>query len=143
MLLFSLVLLSLAITFWLHFSFAQKFVKKDKIYFGFVMIVITSTLSLLLSLNINTTSRSTTILILLLPSIYISNLLFFRYILFNRITYKLNLHNIEPPFNPNLMMPGAIFVYCVEKGKSSILELLFSVWILIAPFVWVLFLDNL
>ena len=143
MLLFSLYMLSIAITFWLHLYCAKYFVKKDKIYFSFVMILITTTLPLALSLFIDTTNRNATILILLMPAIYITNLLLFRYLLFNRITYKLNIHTIEPPFNPNLILPGAIYVYWVEKRKSSILELAYSLWILMAPFVWVVFLDKL
>ena len=76
-----------------------------------------------------------------IPYIYLFNTVISRYLLFNKITKEYNLHHLEYPYNPTISLAGVLWMYLSkeDEGKNfSILELIFSMWIILGLWPWLI-----
>ena len=76
-----------------------------------------------------------------IPYIYLFNTVISRYLFFNRVTKRYNLHHLEYPYNPTISFSGVLWFYLdkEDKGKQlSILEIIFSIWIILGLWPWLM-----
>jgi len=143
--LYLLSILPIAILIFFHFALAKIVVRKDKLQFLIILLSLSIIFGFCIPLLDTTDKLDAGKEVFFLPAIYLLNLVIFRYLLFNRITFKHKLHSSSYPFDPKIIFPGAIYLYWDNKKtiKPSILEYIFSVWILIIPFFVIALISNI